>query len=117
MLQPAKLDLVIYQGSTFFKRFTWKDSRTPIDITGYTFRMQIRPSVESETILADLSSSNGDFYLEDPENGVFVLEIPHQITTEYQFDRSVYDIECIYPDGRVARILFGNVTLSREVTR
>jgi len=117
MIKPAKLDLIIYQGATFFKRFTWKDRRAPIDITGYTFKMQIRPSIDSTTVLAEYTSATGEFYLEDPANGVFVLEVDNAITEGYSFDEAVYDIECTYPDGRVSRMLYGRVSLSREVTR
>lgn len=117
MLNPARLDITIYQGSTFFKRFTWREKTSPINISDYEFRMQIRPSVDSSSVIAEFSSDNGDFYIEDEEEGKFILEVSNNDTEEYDFDRGVYDIECIFPDGRVSRILYGTVTLSKEVTR
>lgn len=118
MFSPAYLNLTIYQGSTFYKKFTWLESRnTPVDITGYTFRMQIRESIDSALVLAEFTSETGEFYLEDPAAGIFALEVPSTKTEEFTFESGVYDIECIFPDGRVSRIIEGKVSLSREVTR
>ena len=62
MTAPAKLKLTIYQGATFRKRLTWKGplpAQTPIDLTGCTARMQVRPEVESSTVLLELTTANG----------------------------------------------------------
>lgn len=54
----AKITLTINQGETFYKRFEYKDSNgDPIDLTYYQSRMQIRPTAESSTVYATLSSS------------------------------------------------------------
>lgn len=118
MITPASLNMTIYQGATFYKRFTWKENRRdPIDITGYTFRMQVRPSTDSTEVIEEFSSATGEFYLEDAANGVFVLEIPHTETKLMDFDRGVYDIECTYFNGKVGRIMQGEICLSRGITR
>ena len=49
---------MINQGETFLKRFEYKDSNgAPIDLTYYQSRMQIRPTADSSTVYATLSSS------------------------------------------------------------
>lgn len=54
----AKISLMINQGETFFKRFLYEDeSGSPIDLSYYHSRMQIRPSAGSSTVYATLSSS------------------------------------------------------------
>lgn len=54
----AKITILIHQGETFDKRYEWKDSNgRPIDLTYYQSRMQIRPTVDSSTVYATLSSS------------------------------------------------------------
>jgi len=66
MTAPAKLKLTIYQGATFRKRLTWKGplpAQTPIDLTGCTARMQVRPEVESSTVLLELTTANGGITL------------------------------------------------------
>ena len=66
MTTPAKLKLTIYQGATFRKRLTWKGplpAQTPIDLTGCTARMQVRPEVESSTVLLELTTANGGITL------------------------------------------------------
>lgn len=58
----AKITLQINQGETFYKRFEYKDRNgSPVDLSYYHSRMQIRPSVDSSTVIATLSSSiSGD---------------------------------------------------------
>lgn len=114
---PAKLDITVYQGATLYYPFQWLEGRTPLDITGYRFRMQIREKIEDTTPIVTASSETGEFYLGDPLQGEWFLEIPASVTQEFDFSHGVYDIECIYPDGRVFRVLQGRAMLSKEVTR
>jgi len=54
----AKITILINQGETFDRRFEWKDGDgNPIDLSYYHSRMQIRPTVDSSTVYATLSSS------------------------------------------------------------
>ncbi len=115
--KPARLDISVYQGATFFRRFTWTDKRNPVSLTGYTFHMQIRPTVDSDEIIADLSTSNGNIVVEDAVNGIFTIEIPHTDTEAMAHSSGVYDVEAIDSAGRVSRILFGNVEIVPGVTR
>ena len=42
-------DITIEQGATFQMNLTWKDSTgSPVNITGYTARMQVRENYEAE---------------------------------------------------------------------
>ena len=96
---------------------TWKDSAgTPIDVTGCTGRMQIRPSVESPTVLAELSSTN-DGVAFGGANGIVALHIPAAQTAAFAWRSGVYDLEVAFPDGTVRRLLYGSVVVSPEVTR
>jgi hypothetical protein len=49
---------MVNQGETFERRIEYKDSNnTPIDLTGFHSKLQIRPSAGSNIIYATLSSS------------------------------------------------------------
>lgn len=115
--KPARLDLSIYKGATLFRRFTWTDRRTPIDITGFTFEMQIRPTVESSVIIAELSTTNGSIVIEDAAQGIFSIELPAVDTEAITETSGVYDIEVTDASGRVSRILYGDVKIVPGVTR
>lgn len=109
-------DLAIEQGAEFEKGFIWKDAAgTPIDLTGYTARMQIRPSVASETILLELTTENGRIRL-GGANGTIHLKLGATITATLP-KGGVYDLELVQTEDNVVRFAEGSVWVSKEVTR
>lgn len=118
-MQPASIDLTIYQGSTFSQTFQWKTGNpsTPVDLTGYTARMQIRERIISPTAIISLTTENGGIVFTDSVNGQFKIEMSAETTASFSFKNGVYDIEFVSPSGFVRRLFEGSVTLSPEVTR
>ena len=63
-MAAAKLDIYIEQGATFTLGLVWKDANTdPIDLTGYTARMQLRSNVAEETPLMSITSEDNEITL------------------------------------------------------
>lgn len=62
-MDPGKYNLTIKQGAVFDVRFWWslRDGATveTVDPTGYTWEMQIRETLESDTVILELSTANG----------------------------------------------------------
>mgnify|MGYP003135623546 CR=1 FL=1 len=121
----------IEQGATTDFEVTYKDSTdTPVDLTGYKARMQIRPSIRSSEIYLTLSSSlgpcgtglnlsgsNGITPLASGSIGIFISAIS---SSQLDFDSAKYDLEIASGSGNcavVTRLLQGNVKLSKEVTQ
>lgn len=117
MVQPAKNDLMIYQGTTFTKTWTWRTDDVPVDLTGCTIRSQIRQTPNSRDALLDMSTENGLITLTDAVNGEFSVRVEADDTAELNFTSAVYDLEIEFPDTTVVRLLYGKVRLSQEVTR
>ncbi len=92
--------------------------RAPYDLTGFTARLQVRETVESTTTLLSLTTENGGITLGDAA-GTITLYVSAADTADLDFDAAVYDLEIISDDDPavVTRILYGDVSLSREVTR
>jgi hypothetical protein len=113
-----KAKLVIDQGATFRKQFVWKTGTpaAPVNLTGYTARMQIRPAIDSATVLATLTTENGGITLGGVA-GTIALFIAHTATTDYTWEDGVYDLELVTPAGDVLRKIAGTVAVTREVTR
>jgi hypothetical protein len=108
-------DITIEQGVTFLLNLTWKDSTgTPVNITGYSARMQVRETYDSEDTLVSLTSP-GDITL-GGALGTILITIQPAVTSALQFVEGVYDLELISA-GVVTRLLQGRATISREVTR
>lgn len=117
-MAAAKLKLLIEQGATFIKVLTWKTGSPamPVDVTGYTAHMQIRSSVDTEEVLADLSTENGGIVM-GGDTGSITLTIPATQTAGFTWNGGVYDLEITSPDGIVRRLVYGTVTVSKEITR
>ena len=127
-MSSAKYSFVIEQGATFTLEVAWEDQTcVPINITGYSARMQIRPAVESEDIYISLSSelqpdgtglnlsgSNGITPLESGSIGVYISAYSSSLL---DFTQGRYDLEMVSGGGEVTRLLEGYVQLSKNVTR
>jgi hypothetical protein len=118
-MQPAHLDLEIYKGSTFVKVIQWKTGTPPtaVNLTGCTARMQIRKSVNDSTVLDNLTTENGKLEIFAPSNGSFKILIPAATSSAYNFTSAVYDLEIVFSDLTVVRIIEGCFIAVPEVTR
>ena len=85
-------------------------------MTGWTARMQIRPEVGSETVIAELTTENGGITIDPPE-GKINLYLSDVETSAFSFESAVYDIELVDQSGNVYRDIEGKIKLSPEVTR
>lgn len=88
----------------------------PKDITGWSARMQVRPSVDDTTVLLALSDTDGTLVLGGTEGSVEIV-LEATATAALDFDTAVYDLELVDPTGTVVSLVTGTVTLSKEITR
>lgn len=118
-MQPAHIDLDVYKGSTFVKVIQWKTGTPPVavNLTGCTARMQLRKAVNDTTVLDTLTTENGKIVIYEPVNGKFKIVIPAVTSTAYTFTSAVYDLEIVFTDGTVTRVIEGCLTAAPEVTR
>lgn len=122
---PGSLDFACYQGAEFREALNWTDSDgNQIDLTGYTARMQVRKTVDSEDVLLELTTANGRIDLTPvvgpPEyNVLLVVEAADTAALQATpFDRKWrYDLELVPAGGEVVRMLKGKFVVDLEVTR
>lgn len=115
----AKLNLAIEQGATFRPPpWTWKAGSplAAVDLTGCTARMHVRQKIDSVDTLFELTTENGRITLGDAA-GTIQLEVAADDTAAITWTSGVYDLEIEFPDGFVKRLLYGSVSVSKEVTR
>lgn len=115
------------QGSTFTRLIELEEpdliadptggTHVPLNISGYTARMQIRRTIDSSTVIVNLTTENGGLTVNptDPENQI-LISMSDDVTASISTS-GVYDLEIESPTGVVSRVLQGAVTLSQEVTR
>lgn len=118
-MQPANLDLTIYKGSTFVKSIQWKtgDPAVAVNLSGCTARMQVRKSPCDLSVLESLTTENGKIVITEPLNGKLEIRISASTSSAYTFLSAVYDLELVFTDGSVTRIIEGNFIAMPEVTR
>lgn len=88
----------------------------PVNLTGFTARMQIRETVESTTVLHSLTTENGGITLGGAA-GTIALTISATDTAAFTFDTAVYDLEVVSGGGVVTEVASGAVLTNDEVTR
>jgi hypothetical protein len=88
---------------------------TPVDLAGYTARMQIRPTLTSTTIIQELTTANGGVVIDNVLKTITILISASQ-TTVLNFSTAVYSLELV-AGTEVVPFCGGNVTLVPEVTR
>jgi hypothetical protein len=110
-------DIVIEQGATFNLNVRWLDpDDDPVDITGYSARMQVRRTYKSEDTLLSLTSEDGEIIL-GGALGTIAVTASAEDTASIDAKSGVYDLELVSPAGVVTRVVQGAVTVSPEVTK
>ena len=118
MQAPGSLDLDCWQGASWDYTLTWKTAGTPVNLTGYTARMQVRASYDSGSAVVSLTSGTGITL--GGTAGTVLLEM--NATTTAALDGTpnaqyIYDLELISGAGYVTRLVEGNFFINPEVTR
>lgn len=88
---------------------------SPVDLTGVTARMQIRPKTDSTEVLHTLTTENSGIILDNTLKTI-TLEIDEADTATFSFKSAVYDLE-VLKNNDVIPFLTGTILLTKEVTR
>jgi hypothetical protein len=109
-------NFICEQGATFSREITWLDSQgLPVNLTGYTARMQVRATASAASTIFSLTSPSGGIVLGDA-TGTITITIAATATAAAPAGCYVYDLELV--DGStVYRLLQGDFTVDAEVTR
>ncbi|MFI6819280.1 hypothetical protein ACIBG7_43315 [Nonomuraea sp. NPDC050328] len=114
MMPATPYNIAIEQGATYRTTLTL----TGRDLTGCTARMQVRESVASPAVLLELTSSPAAGITITPgPPGVIDIVITAAQTAAMTWWVGFYDLELVWPNGDVERLLKGAVTVDPEVTR
>jgi hypothetical protein len=123
----------IEQGATTDFELVYKDSDgNPIDLAGYSARMDLRQQAGASTSYLTLSSSlgpcgtglnlsgSGGLSAAKPvASGSIGIYISHLSSSALNFDEAFYDLEVVSGSGNcavVTRLVQGKITLSKEIT-
>lgn len=89
---------------------------TPVNLSNYTARMQIRETVDSNTVIYELTTENSGIVFDNTLKTI-ALNIPASSTAQFDFELAVYNLELVYYNQDVIPFAGGSISLQREVTR
>ena len=121
MTQPASLSFNIYQDQDFVDSLALQQSdATPIDLTGYTARLQARTDITDVLPVLDWGTTTGEIVIDGP-GGTITFAVPAATTallpTENEFLSLVYDLLITSSTGVAERLTQGSLNISPSVTR
>ena len=88
----------------------------PVNLAGYTARMQIREKLQSTEVLDQLTTENGGIVIDNVTKTI-TLNRSATATAAYGFTSGVYSLELVSPTGEVTPFITGSITVVQEVTR
>lgn len=111
---PGRLNLICPQGSTFSRTLTYKINDVPVNLTGYSAKMQVRPFHYSYDTIVALSSGSGITL--GGSAGTIDILIQPGTTVEFPSGDYVYDLE-LFTSSNVYRLVEGKFSVTPEVTK
>lgn len=122
MKKPLQLTLSIYQGQTFNDVLALSDdvSGAPVNLTGYSARMQARFDITDASPVFTWSSDTGEIVIDGP-NGTLTFAVTPTATaalpTANDITVLVYDMVLSTGAGYAERTVQGAVVIYPGVTR
>jgi len=107
----GKYNIVADQGATFNLNFTIATDGVALNLTGYTFAMQVRRSSNSSTALLNITSATMTSV------GTVAVTVSAATMNDVPAGRWVYDIELTSSSGTVTRYLEGRFIVKAQVTQ
>lgn len=114
----GQYNIVADQGATFTRTVTWLDANSqPVDLTGYSARMQVRQRYVSTSTVLSLTSTPAAGITLGTTNGQITIQVSATSTAAVAAGEYRYDLELVSGSGVVTRLLMGSFTVRAEVTR
>jgi hypothetical protein len=111
-LRPVNFPIKCWRNDTLTLNFEMKVNDVPLDLSGATVRMQIRPSYGSNTLTLSIAEGTGITVTGDDDNIVSISKLITITAGEY-----VYDLEIQYASGEVKTYVQGAFSVHEDVTK
>lgn len=115
-MTPGQVNFLCPQGSTFLKTITYKIDDVPVDLSGYSSRLQVRKTHYATESIVSLATSGSGITL-GGSAGTIELLISDDVTATFPAGTWVYDLEVESSSGITDRLIEGNFIVTPEVTR
>jgi len=112
-MNPGRYNITVYQGTTFALSPVWKVDNLPVNLTGYSAKMQVRDI--SNNVIVELSTANGKIVI-TPGIGQIALALTATQTAALAVGNYNYDLNLTDSASNVYKILEGAFILKASVT-
>ena len=110
------LDLCVYAGDSYSFSILWQDSEeNPIDLTGYTARMQARASAQAPDPPSFEKTHLDGIVLGGAAGTIEVMLDPFD--TDQVILKQLYDLEVTSPTGYVTTLVAGAYLVTKDITK
>lgn len=115
MAKTATINLELREGATYRRTLKWIDpKKKPVNLTGAVVVAEIRDKPDG-ALLAQLTVGNGGLEVL-PTLGTIRMHISAAMTAGFSFQRAVWDLKVVWPNGDIDYPVTGKVTVARSVT-
>lgn len=105
------------QGATFTLTIFRKDRRKRLaPFTASEVRMQVRERDRTGSVIIEATTGNGRIVVDGPKARIDIT-ISHTVMESVLEGSYTYDLEIVYSDGTVERMIMGKFVVRGEVTR
>ena len=104
-------NIKIDQGSDFSLQLTVQEDGSAKNLTGFSARAQMRPTIDSSTLTATFTCT-----ITDASSGILTMTLPYTTTDDITVGQYYYDLE-LYTGTTSQRLIQGTATVTGEVTR
>lgn len=117
-LPIAEADICIFKGGTFNQTLIYEtgEPSAPVNLAGFTAKMQIRSKPESKALILELSTTNGRIILNETTGSIRLLISADDTAALSICDKAVYDL-FLYNGTVKTPVLTGNVIIVETVTK
>lgn len=108
---------IIRKGDTFRKSIQVKQNGVLLNMTNYTFEMDVRSCLDDGTTIIELTQANSRIDISLVAQGIIILTISDTDTLALSEQKGVYDLKWTDTNLDVRTILQGVVEIIETVTR
>jgi hypothetical protein len=124
-MEPARHDFACRKGDGFVAELTWVDEDgTPIDLAGYTAKMEIRDGYEGQPVVAllqgagiTLAGAGGTIRIAIADDVTAAIPVPTDPRVYPAVKSYLYDLVLTPPGGEAFALLEGRFDVRAGVTR
>ncbi len=112
-LRPAQYNVKIWRNDSWAQTFALLADTTPIDLSGSTILIQVRPTPSSSVVALELTTDDSSIGI----GGVDSNQITLNKIVDIAAGTYVYDMNVTFPSGEVKTYLWGNFIVSEDISK